>query len=87
MDLPLRTVRNESLFWEADPLPDNGRRNFNIIIVSDGEDTDGCYMIPEHEYPGLVKVCVVLYVCACICVTCVDYASMILGIRGDKKYK
>ncbi|XP_065897175.1 peroxisomal sarcosine oxidase-like isoform X2 [Dysidea avara] len=56
LDLPLRTVRNESLFWEADPLPDNGRRNFNIIIVSDGEDTDGCYMIPEHEYPGLVKI-------------------------------
>jgi len=72
LDLPLRTLRNESLFWEADPLPDNGRRNFNLIIVSDGEDTDGCYIIPEHEYPGLVKVCVCVRACvrACVCGAC-----------------
>ena len=57
LDLPLRAVRNESLYWEADELPNNGRSNFKIVIVSDGDkDTDGSYIIPEYEYPGLVKV-------------------------------
>jgi len=57
LDLPLRTVRNESLYWEANELLNNARSNFNIVIISDGSpDTDGCYIIPEYEYPGLVKV-------------------------------
>lgn len=56
LDLPLRAVRNESLYWKADELPNNGRSNFNIVFVSDGSDTDGTYVIPEYEYPGLVKV-------------------------------
>ena len=57
LDLPLRAVRNECLYWKADELPSNGRSNFKIIIVSDGDtDTDGSYIIPEYEYPGLVKV-------------------------------
>ena len=61
LDLPLRTVRNESLYWEADELPNNGRSNFKIIIISDGSaDTDGSYIIPEYEYPGLIKVNVMI---------------------------
>ena len=74
LDLPLRTVRNESLYWKADVLPNNGRSNFKMVIVSDGTaDTDGCYVIPEYEYPGLIKVglfyntCCVR-VCVCVCV-------------------
>lgn len=57
LDLPLRTVRNESLYWGADVLLNNGRKNFKMIIISDGSaDTDGAYIIPEYEYPGLLKV-------------------------------
>jgi len=59
LDLPLRTIRIENLYWEADELPNNARSNFNILIINipDGnEGTDGCYIIPEYEYPGLIKV-------------------------------
>ena len=57
IDLPFRTIRNETLYWKADELPNNGRSNFMIIIVS--EDTVqpyGTYIMPEYEYPGLIKV-------------------------------
>lgn len=57
LDLPLRTVRNESLYWESDVLPNNAKSDFKIVIVSDGNaETDGTYIIPEYEYPGLIKV-------------------------------
>ena len=57
IDLPLTNMRIESLYWKADALPNNGRSSFKIIIVSEGsEQPYGCYLIPEYEYPGLVKV-------------------------------
>ena len=57
VNLPLRTVRNESLYWEADEQPNSARSNFKIIIISDGSpDTDGSCIFPEYEYPGLIKV-------------------------------
>ena len=63
VDLPLRTVRNESLYWEADELPNNARSNFKIVIISDGSpDTDGSFIIPEYEYPGLIKVNTVIWI-------------------------
>ena len=60
-----------------------------MVIVSDGTaDTDGCYVIPEYEYPGLIKVglfyntcCVCVCVCACVraCVcVCVQQESIII---------
>ena len=56
LDLPLRTIRNESLYWKVD-VPNNGRSNFKLIIVCDGTaEADGSYIIPEYEYPGLIKV-------------------------------
>ena len=70
LDLPLRAVRNESLYWKADELPNNGRSNFKIVIVSDGDtDTDGSYIIPEYEYPGLVKVTTMVQAVNTYCVT------------------
>ena len=58
IDLPLTNMRIETLYWKADVLPNNGRSNFMITIVSeDSEQTYGCYIMPEYEYPGLIKVC------------------------------
>ena len=57
IDLPLTNVRIETAYWKADALPNNGRSNFKIIIVSEeSEQPYGCYLIPEYEYPGLIKV-------------------------------
>ena len=57
IDLPFRTIRNETLYWQADVLPNNGRSNFKIIIVSEkSEELYGTYIMPEYEYPGLIKV-------------------------------
>ncbi|XP_065897172.1 peroxisomal sarcosine oxidase-like isoform X2 [Dysidea avara] len=57
LDLPLRTVRKEQLYWKITPLPDNGGRGFDIVVIADDDDEhDGFYVIPEYEYPGLVKV-------------------------------
>ena len=67
LDLPLRTIRNESLYWEADEVPNNGRSNFKLIIVSDGTaETDNSYVIPEYEYPGLIKVRLLYCMCSII---------------------
>ena len=57
LDLPLRTIRNENLCWKADVVPNNGRSDFKLIIVCDGTaEADGSYIIPEYEYPCLIKV-------------------------------
>ena len=57
IDLPLTNVRIETLYWKADALPNNRRSNFKIIIVSEeSEQPYGCYLMPEYEYPGLIKV-------------------------------
>ena len=57
IDLPFRTIRNETLYWKAHALPNNGRSNFKIIIVSEkSEELYGAYILPEYEYPGLIKV-------------------------------
>ena len=53
LDLPLRPVRVESLYWETDPVPSNV--NNGVCIIGFEED-DGCYIVPEYEYPGLIKV-------------------------------
>ena len=54
LDLPLRTVRIESLYWELDE-PSNDTSN-GVSLVDTEEDDDGCYIVPEYEYPGLIKV-------------------------------
>ena len=57
MDLPLRTVRKEHLYWKITPLPDSDGRGFDIVVIADDDgEHDGFYIIPEYEYPGLVKV-------------------------------
>ena len=62
LDLPLKAIRIESLYWEADVLPNNARSSFYNATVNicesseEEEDIDGCYMLPEYEYPGLIKV-------------------------------
>ena len=57
IDLPLTNMRIENLYWKADALPNNGRSNFKITVVSEeSKHPDGCYLIPEYEYPGLIKV-------------------------------
>ena len=57
IDLPLTNLRYETVYWKADALPNNGRSNFKIIIVSETNDEPyGCYLMPEYEYPGLIKV-------------------------------
>ena len=55
LDLPLRPLRIENLYWEIDELPNNSRSSVSIICAE--EDND-CYIIPEYEYPGLIKVTV-----------------------------
>lgn len=55
LDLPLRPVRVESLYWEIDTLPNNARSSVSLIDI---EEDEGCYIIPEYEYPGLIKVIV-----------------------------
>jgi len=56
LDLPLRTVRKEHLYWKITPSPDNDGRGFEVVIVADDDVSEGCYITPEFEYPGLVKV-------------------------------
>ncbi|XP_065897170.1 peroxisomal sarcosine oxidase-like [Dysidea avara] len=56
LDLPLRTVRKEHLYWKITPLPDNDGRGFEVVIFADDDVSEGCYITPEFEYPGLVKV-------------------------------
>ena len=57
IDIPFRTIRNETLYWKADVLPNNGRSNFKMIIVTEESgEPYGTYIMPEYEYPGLIKV-------------------------------
>ena len=57
IDLPLTNVRIETAYWKADVLPNNGRSNFKTTVVSEEcDELYGCYLIPEYEYPGLIKV-------------------------------
>ena len=57
IDIPLTTLRYETVYWKADAVPNNGRSNFMIVIVSEKNDEPyGCYLMPEYEYPGLIKV-------------------------------
>ena len=53
LDLPLRTIRVESLYWKLDELPNNTNSGISVIIP---EEDNGCYIVPEYEYPGLIKV-------------------------------
>ena len=53
LDLPLRIIRVESLYWEIDKLPNNASSGISVIVP---EEDSGCYIIPEYEYPGLIKV-------------------------------
>jgi len=57
LDLPLRAIRKEHLYWKITPSPDNEWRGFDMVIIADDNSVyDGFYVIPEYEYPGLVKV-------------------------------
>ena len=57
LELPLRPVRVESLYWEIDAVP--GSANSGVCIIGFEED-DGCYIVPEYEYPGMIKV-IIMY--------------------------
>ena len=65
LDLPLRIVRVASLYWQIDTVPSNGDNG--VCIIGFDED-DGCYIVPEYEYHGLIKVTnnYVLVTSACI---------------------
>lgn len=53
----MRPVRVESLYWEIDAVP--GSANSGVCIIGFEED-DGCYIVPEYEYPGMIKV-IIMY--------------------------
>lgn len=52
--MPLRPIRIESLYWEIDEMPNIAKSGICIINI---EEDEGCYIVPEYEYPGLIKVC------------------------------
>jgi len=56
LNLPLKTVRKEHLYWKITPLLENDGRGIGMVIFADDDESEGCYISPEFEYPGLVKV-------------------------------
>ena len=72
----------ESLYWEIDgQLNNTNSPTGNGISVVVPEEGGGCYIIPEYEYPGLIKVCKNMICISLIKISTVDKSVMGLPIR------